>query len=173
MICCHAIDSVRSNRVVEGGEEETGQIWESSQIVKISVFHFHSLVLHQDHFMASWDSYLGMFLEILSLFFFSILLIILRVILLLNMKMVLCHVWLKRVDFIFLWCLPFDVISPDSGDGGREMRLSRHPVFSCLGEPSYLRYYLTLWGDKIQLRLKQKCKQGHMGKRKSRALVNN
>lgn len=81
MICCHAIDLVRSNRVVEGGEEEAGQIWESSQIVKILVFHFHSLVLHQDHFIASWDSYLGMFLEILSLFFFSILLIILRVIL--------------------------------------------------------------------------------------------
>ena len=72
---------------------------------------------------------MGMFLEILSLFFFSILLIILnysffflRVILLLNMKMVLCYVWLKRVDFIFLRCLPFDVISPDSEDGGREKR---------------------------------------------------
>lgn len=172
MICCHAIDSVRSNRVVEGGEEETGQIWESSQIVKISVFHFHSLVLHQDHFMASWDSYLGMFLEILSLFFFSILLIILS------------YSFIKHEDgplsclaeesrFHFSSMSPLWCHRPDSGDGGGEMRAFTASYFSCLGEPSYLRYYLTLWGDKIQLRLKQKCKQGHMNKRKSRALVNN
>lgn len=89
---------------------------------------------------------------------------------LLNMKMVLCHVWLKRVGLIFL-CVSPSILTLEIEEG--KLKLSLHPAFSCLGEPSYLRYYLTLWGDKIQLRLKEKCKQGHMNKRKSRALVNN
>ena len=65
------------------------------------------------------------------------------------------------------------LLNANSGDRGRGIETLAASCFNCWGETSYFRHYLTLWGDKIQLRLKEKCKQGHMNKRTRRPLVNN